>query len=81
MWNADPLTVYQVERDAQEKKVLDHVRRCEARRAKQASRAMQRSRGMVSTILGGLGNLLVGAGERLQRRAGDNIVRGELSWQ
>ena len=75
MWNSDPLMIYQVERDEQEKKILDHMRRCEARRAKRGRRSM------VATVLGGLGNLLVGAGQRLQRQAGDSIGHGELSWQ
>jgi hypothetical protein len=61
MWHADPDITYQLARDEQEKKISDHVRRTQARKQKQG--------GMISTVLGQVGDWLVGAGEALRRRA------------
>lgn len=61
MWHTDPDIVYQIVREDQERKIADHLRRIQARRQKQTA--------MLPTILGQVGDLLVGAGERLRRRS------------
>ena len=60
MCNADPVITYQLARDEQEEKIMDHVRRTEANK---------QQGGMIPTVLGQIGDLLVNAGERLRRRA------------
>ena len=61
MWHADPELTFQVAREEQERQIEDHVRRQYARKQKRG--------GVVPTVLGQVGDLLVGAGERLRRRA------------
>jgi len=60
LWHADPEITYQLAREENEARILDHVRR---------SKARKQSGGMISALLGQVGDLLVGAGERLRRRA------------
>lgn len=79
LWHADPVVAYQVARSEQEEKILAHVRRSEANKAE---RQQRRNRpGPLASLLGSVGDLLVDAGERLQRRAGNAVGRGKLSYQ
>lgn len=77
LWHADPEISYQMARDENELRIADHMRRSIARRTKRQHQVHQP--GIVESILGAAGNLLISMGERLQRRSGN--VQGRLGYQ
>lgn len=62
MWLGDPEITYQVARVEQEMKVVDHLRR-------KAQRGQRPGSSMGNALLGQVGDVLVGAGEWMRRRA------------